>query len=174
MHSCTLLWGIILMVSGNPLLSCINLWNGMGDVFVCSLFLCGSNGARTSNIIHNIYIYVYIYIYFYRYNRIYNSHVQLIPPSSSHPYPSRLAASHLNRQSAEKLLGLEVSGGKKNVPWPQEGFVFFSDVKNSWNPTPKNLSSQTLKGQSGVYQFWISIEIVFFFFLLAKLYFINW
>ena len=65
------------------------------------------------------------YIYIYN-NRIYHSHVQLIPPSSSHPYPSRLAETHLNRQSAEKLLGLEVSGGKKNVPWPHEGFgVFF-------------------------------------------------
>lgn len=75
----------------------------MGDVFCLFSFL------------------VRIYIY----NRIYNSHVQLVAPSSSHPYPSRLAETHLNRQSAEKLLGLEVSGGKKNVPWPQEGFVFF-------------------------------------------------
>ncbi len=31
------LWGIILMVSGNPLLSCINLSNGMRDAFcLCS------------------------------------------------------------------------------------------------------------------------------------------
>lgn len=77
----------------------------MGDVFCLFSFL----------------VRIYIYIY----NRIYNSHVQLVAPSSSHPYPSRLAETHLNRQSAEKLLGLEVSGGKKNVPWPQEGFVFF-------------------------------------------------
>lgn len=91
-------------------------------IFVCSRFLCGSNGPRTSNKIHNIW---------YIYNRIYNSHVQLIAPSSSHPYPSCFAETHLNRQSAEKLLGLEVSGGKKNVPWPHEGFGgFFSDVKN--------------------------------------------
>ena len=116
-HSLTLLWGIILMVSGNSLLSCINPWNGMGDVF-CLFSFCAAQMAPGPATKSTIY-------------RICNSHVQLIAPSSSHPYPSRLAETHLNRQSAEKLLGLEVSGGKKNVPWPHEGFgVFFSDVKN--------------------------------------------
>lgn len=92
-------------------------------IFVCSRFLCGSNGPPDQQ--QNPQYMVYIY------NRIYNSHVQLIAPSSSHPYPSCFAETHLNRQSAEKLLGLEVSGGKKNVPWPHEGFGgFFSDVKN--------------------------------------------